>query len=302
MARLLQFYSRSLQHHPVITHSVTAGSLYGSGDVLAQQLEKAYAVQSTGKSQYNCTRTARMFLFGFVAAGPILGAWYPLLHRMTSVFRYEYVAMKTSSAGLTSMRGMHRRFHLSDRVQRVREVVLKVVLDQFFFQAPFLNIYLFFMSMIECHSIEESVQSCKRNFHDSWRYSIIFWFPAQLLNFAVVPFHLNAVTVSVFSIFWTAFLSLLYHYRDYGPEARRDGDSMGMEVKLCTACASTTSPAPAEEHPPPQEVRHLQKQIEVQREQLEGQEVELDRLRRTVAAQADKIKAAEIELDWRSES
>lgn len=218
MAFVLRLYARGLEKHFFLTNSITAGTLYASGDCLAQRLEKINHVESPGKTHYNYKRTARMWIFGFVAAGPVLGTWYSLLHRMTSVYRYEYVAVQSSSnaSWLSSMSSSFRRESLDSVGQRVREASLKVVLDQLLFQAPFLNLYLLIMSGLEGHSIKTAWESCRRNFHDAWSYSILFWSPAQFANFMFIPKQYHALSVNFFSMIWTAFLSVLYHKRDYG--------------------------------------------------------------------------------------
>eukprot|EP00930_Biecheleria_cincta_P005237 TRINITY_DN106158_c0_g1_i1.p1 TRINITY_DN106158_c0_g1~~TRINITY_DN106158_c0_g1_i1.p1 ORF type:complete len:363 (-),score=62.34 TRINITY_DN106158_c0_g1_i1:172-1260(-) len=218
MAFVLRLYARGLEKHFYLTNSIAAGTLYASGDCLAQRLEKMNHVESPGKKHYNYKRTARMWIFGFFAAGPILGIWYSLLHRMTSVFRYQYVAVQSSSSvnWSSSMSGSFRREPLDSVGHRIREGSIKVVLDVLLFQAPFLNLYLLFMSGLEGHSIEDACKRCRRNFHDAWAYSSLFWSPAQFANFMFVPTQYNALTVNFCSMMWLAFLSVLYHKRDYG--------------------------------------------------------------------------------------
>lgn len=57
------------------------------------------------------------------------------------------------------------------------------------------------------------------------------WVPAHLVNFTVVPVHFRPVTISVVSIFWNCYLSLVQHRdicleeEDNDANANADADS-----------------------------------------------------------------------------
>lgn len=218
--RIWRRLTSAAQKAPLTLQSAIAGLLYSGGDCAAQWLEKAYGVQSLGKTEHNYERTLRMGTFGLFFAGPILGLWYWKLQRMTSIYRYSYVPLQTSSGSgswiSTVVRGSYRREQLDNKGDLAREVLVKVVFDNLFFQAAFLNLYLFVMSMMEGRSLRESYLRCKRDFHDAWGYSMLFWVPAQAVNFSLLPPQHHALVVSVLNMMWKTFLSLLYHARDYG--------------------------------------------------------------------------------------
>merc|ERR1711972_1125815 len=90
------------------------------------------------------------------------------------------------------------------------------------------------MSLFEGLSITDGWQRCRTDFHDAWSYSIVFWSPAQCFNFTVVPLQFNALTVNVFSMVWTAFLSYLHHKRDYGDAPHRTSSSTDAQRVLQT--------------------------------------------------------------------
>eukprot|EP00929_Paragymnodinium_shiwhaense_P123985 TRINITY_DN9869_c0_g1_i1.p1 TRINITY_DN9869_c0_g1~~TRINITY_DN9869_c0_g1_i1.p1 ORF type:complete len:385 (+),score=76.86 TRINITY_DN9869_c0_g1_i1:67-1221(+) len=222
MAFVGRAYGIALQRAPVVTSSATAGFLYGTGDYVAQRLEKAYNVESHGKKGYNYERTARMVIFGCVVAGPCLRIWYSVLDRMTSVFCYRFVAMDTSAASaswLSTIGKMYRKEPVEKLTAKRRGTFAKIILDQLFFQAPFLNFYFGAMGLLEGKSIVDSWDVCRQNFHDAWVYAMIFWSPAQFVNFWWVPLHHQVLYVSAVSVVWQTFLSLLFHTRDYGEKA-----------------------------------------------------------------------------------
>lgn len=207
---------------------------------MAQYLEFFYGVQSHGKTQYNYDRTLRMGTFGLFMAGPLLHTWYRQLHVMTAVYRWKYVqyGKSTSAAGsssfLTSVISQNfKREKLESGKDIIKHVFTKVAFDQLFFQAAFLNFYLFTMSIMEGLTIGQAIEKVKKGFHDAWAYSMCFWVPAQSLNFTLVPPKHHALVVNVANVCWQTFLSLLFHSRDYG----HDDD----EVAVASTSADGTS-------------------------------------------------------------
>jgi hypothetical protein len=117
---------------------------------------------------------------------------------------------------MSSLGSVYRKDALESLTQRNREVILKVGLDQLFWQAPLLNFYLMFMSILEGLSVKDGWERCKKDFHDTWMAAIVFWSPVMYLNFALVPVELHPLVVNVLCIVWTMYLSLRFHQRDYG--------------------------------------------------------------------------------------
>ena len=58
-ADAVEWYRRMLAERPIAANAVTCGTLYAAGDGIAQHLERAFGLQSPGKSQYNWRRTLR---------------------------------------------------------------------------------------------------------------------------------------------------------------------------------------------------------------------------------------------------
>lgn len=215
---------------------VVCGSCYAIGDCVAQKLEKAYSVQSPGKTGYNYQRTARMGFFGLVVGGPVIYTWFKNLHKMTAVFRYSYVPVQ-SSAGSSWIRtlaeGSYQRKPLDETTDAIRNLVVKMFFDQAFFNAMFLNTYMCVMSLLEGRSISEACVRMKRDFHDQWATMVVFWVPIQCVNFLCVPAHLNGVFVMVMNVGWTTLLSMLNHSRDYGaaPQAEVSVSKLATEYE-----------------------------------------------------------------------
>lgn len=189
-------------------NSVTCGCLYGFGDWMAQNIERSLNIQSKGKTHYNYERTARMFLGGFCFAGPVLSAWFPMLHKATALYRTKFRAVPNTAC-------------LYEKIPRpkLHGVAAKVFFDNVFFQAPFLTAYMSVMGLLEGLNPKEIKVKVKNNFHDAWAYSFCLWPLVGCFNFYVVPVPFQPLLVNCVNCGWQTFLSLLYHSRDYGPDA-----------------------------------------------------------------------------------
>lgn len=63
--------------HPVLTQSLTAGFLFGTGDVLAQQVIEQ-RIQKKEKV-FQIRRTIQNVMFGLLLCGPAVSYWYRFL-------------------------------------------------------------------------------------------------------------------------------------------------------------------------------------------------------------------------------
>lgn len=209
----------------VARESASASFLYATGDCIAQNLEANLGISSPGKRQYNYERTGRMAAFGFFFAGPILGSWYPMLHRITVSYRARYTMSSFPFTGST----YYRKEVLDAPYERALEVGIKLLFDNLFFQAPFLTLYFSVMSLLEGLSLEEAYDKTTSKFHAAWAYSLVLWVPTQAANFSFVPVPRQALCVNIVNVFWKTFLSILNHTLDYGPIG--DGDALGSKRK-----------------------------------------------------------------------
>uniref|UniRef100_A0A7S2WPN9 Uncharacterized protein n=1 Tax=Rhizochromulina marina TaxID=1034831 RepID=A0A7S2WPN9_9STRA len=155
----------------VLRDSCVAAALYGGGDCIAQQLERLFQLSSPDKVQHNLGRTIRMTTFGFCVAGPILSAWYPLLHRITASFRTRFKLVQFSIPGWD----VYRRHELDSPRHRMQEVGIKVLFDNLFFQPPFLTLYFVCTGALEGLGLAEIYDKTTRNFHSAWAYGLLLW-------------------------------------------------------------------------------------------------------------------------------
>mmetsp|Transcript_76388 Transcript_76388/g.212198 ORF Transcript_76388/g.212198 Transcript_76388/m.212198 type:complete len:317 (-) Transcript_76388:52-1002(-) len=269
-----------LKKMPMLGQSAAAGALYSGGDFAAQKIEEAYGVQSIGKEDYNYERTLRMGTFGLFFAGPILVVWYRFLHRMTSVYRVSYVKMEASAGSWlnTLAMGFYKEQVLDKRSDLMREVFVKVVFDNIFFQAVFLNFYFFVMSMLEGRTPYEAWNRCKRDFHDAWGYSLCFWVPAQTLNFSLFSTRHHPLVVSVLNAFWKAFLSVLYHWRDFGSMKEPDTQGAATSSRVVDDTLQL-------------QLAEQQRQLLIAKRQLERMRRQIDESLCVIEAESKKLRA-----------
>ncbi|KAI8928178.1 hypothetical protein BC831DRAFT_548558 [Entophlyctis helioformis] len=76
MSFILRAYTNSIQKRPLLTQAFTTGTLFGTGDVIAQT-----AVEGTPLHSLDTARTSRLALYGGCFAGPVMITWYKFLSR-----------------------------------------------------------------------------------------------------------------------------------------------------------------------------------------------------------------------------
>uniref|UniRef100_A0A3B3DSN6 Mitochondrial inner membrane protein Mpv17 n=1 Tax=Oryzias melastigma TaxID=30732 RepID=A0A3B3DSN6_ORYME len=131
MAGLWRSYQTLMTKYPWTVQIVTAGSLVGVGDVIAQQV-----IERRGLRRHSVQRTARMMSIGFFFVGPVIGSWYKVLDRLV-VGGSKSAAMK------------------------------KMLLDQLCFAPCFLAAFLSISGALNGLTVEENVSKLKRDYTDA---------------------------------------------------------------------------------------------------------------------------------------
>ncbi|KDN41878.1 protein SYM1 [Tilletiaria anomala UBC 951] len=151
----------------------TAGVLFATGDVIAQQ-----AVERKGK-QHDIYRTLRLGAYGGLIFAPIASTWFgKVLERVNT----------GSKAG---------------------NVVTKVALDQSV-AAPVFTAVFFSATTIMAGGSQGDV---KQKLNESWWTTLktgwMLWTPVQVINMAFVPVQQRLLFVNVVNLGWNTFLSLM---------------------------------------------------------------------------------------------
>ncbi|KAJ9237795.1 hypothetical protein DTO166G5_3358 [Paecilomyces variotii] len=166
-----RWYQARLAKQPILTASVSSAILFGSGDVLAQQL-----VDRKGLEKHDFARTGRMALYGGAIFGPAATTWFGFLQRN--------VVLKSTRATL----------------------VARVVADQGLFTPAHLTAFLSSMAIMEG---TDPVEKWRSTFWQSYKANLMIWPWVQAVNFTFVPLELRVLVVNVISLGWNCILSLI---------------------------------------------------------------------------------------------
>ncbi|KAK9898420.1 hypothetical protein P389DRAFT_193457 [Cystobasidium minutum MCA 4210] len=170
MARLNFQCSSATLRRPKITGCLTAGVLFGAGDILAQQ-----AVEKKGLKNHDVLRTARLAGYGSLIFSPLLMPWFRVLERVN--FK-----------------------------SRVATTAARVAADQLIAAPCFIAIFFTAMPILEGKP-EEIQDRLSDKWASTWQRNIAVFVPIQAFNFAVVPAHLRLLTINVAQLFWNTYLS-----------------------------------------------------------------------------------------------
>ncbi|KAJ3775866.1 hypothetical protein FB446DRAFT_723581 [Lentinula raphanica] len=171
MASILSLYSAAFARRPMATQSATSAIIFGTGDIIAQQL-----VDRKGLKNHNYTRTARFLFYGACLFGPVLTKWHQFINR--------------------------RHFD-----SPLRAVIYKVTLDQFV-AAPFITVPMFFgsMSIMEGRP-DEAIPRIRNSYVSTLTRGWCLFIPAQIVNFAFVPISMRILFFSTVALCWNTYLS-----------------------------------------------------------------------------------------------
>lgn len=186
MAVLFAKYSSLLARRPLLTNVISTGVLFGTGDVLAQEIapEKSH--------RYDWARTCRAMIYGAVCFAPIGDRWMRFLATIKAPVNRSMDPPKLA----------------------IYDTVTRVAVDQLGF-APLLAIPMYYsvMTVLEGQGDIGTVAAHKieRNWWPTLRANWTVWPAFQALNFSVVPVRFRLLLVNVFSIGWNCFLSMALH-------------------------------------------------------------------------------------------
>ncbi|KAI9376463.1 integral membrane protein, Mpv17/PMP22 family [Aspergillus egyptiacus] len=168
---MLRWYQAKLAKQPMLTASVTSAVLFGSGDVLAQQL-----VDRRGFEKHDMARTGRMVFYGGAVFGPVATMWFGFLQRN--------IVLKNAKATIAA----------------------RVVADQAFFAPTHLTFFLTSMALMEG---TDPIRKLKTSFIPGYKANLTVWPFVQGVNFAFVPLEFRVLVVNVISLGWNCLLSVI---------------------------------------------------------------------------------------------
>ena len=196
--RLMAQYEAALEAQPLLTKSITSGTLYGIGDCVAQTLDQR---REGGAKGYDGARWLRAVAFG--------GLFYPIPAHIHYNFLEKLVVVRWATP-----------------VSRVPFV--KMFIEQFVYWSYLSNAYYHaVLGGLQGMSFTQISDRVTSTLWDTLKAQWAFWIPAQLINFKYMPVRHQLNFVLVVSLFWTTFLSLAFP-----PEALDTADETRGEEKI----------------------------------------------------------------------
>ncbi|KAF3480605.1 uncharacterized protein GIQ15_05952 [Arthroderma uncinatum] len=147
---------------PLLTQSIGSAVLFGTGDVLAQQL-----VDRAGIENHDYARTGRMVLYGGAIFGPAATTWYKFMQR-NIVFRSPKATL-----------------------------VARVCADQVLFTPTHLTCFLSSMALMEGN---DPLERLRTTFGTAYKTNLMLWPWVQAANFSFVPLEHRVLVVNLVSL------------------------------------------------------------------------------------------------------
>jgi len=169
-------YTRCLDTNPLITKSITSGTLVALGDTISQYI----AINKDSTKQFDPMRTLKMSSLGFIYYGPSLHYWYKILERFVP---------GTSIAKVTA----------------------KTFLDQTIYASSLIFVFFTATGFMDGHSWDKIQEKQKEDFLPTLKANWSLWIPANIINFAFVPVPLRVLYISSVALIWNTILSGIIH-------------------------------------------------------------------------------------------
>ncbi|KAF9906731.1 Protein required for ethanol metabolism [Linnemannia zychae] len=170
---MLGLYTRALANYPITTQALSTGTLFGTGDLIAQFLVE----DKSATSGWDKARTARMAVFGTGFAGPVLHHWYKFLDR----------SIRLSTP--------------------VKTLIGRVAVDQIFFAPCFIASFFVGQGLLAGESRDTIQARLNKGYLGALRSNYIVWPAVQCANFWLVPLQHRLMVVNTFALGWNTYLS-----------------------------------------------------------------------------------------------
>ncbi|CDO76323.1 hypothetical protein BN946_scf184414.g5 [Trametes cinnabarina] len=195
----------------MLTQCATSAVLFGSGDIVAQQLFEKKGIQN-----HDFMRTARLAFYGGAIFGPLLTKWLQFLDRLR---------FSTPTKG----------------------VIYRVYLDQGVSTPMVVGMFFGSLTLLEGKTFIAAKERIQEAYAPTLLRNWGVFIPTQIVNFAIVPPHLRFVTVGVVSLFWNAYLSAVNAQKqaDGAPDAAVALEDAKAPEALASAVAASPSSAAA---------------------------------------------------------
>lgn len=175
--RIAQIYLRLLGKHPILTKSVTAGTIYFFADITSQGISM-WQSDEQDEVQWDVARTLRMVAAGLFMSGPTLHVWFNFVSRC---------------------------FPKRDLASTLK----KMAMGQIIYGPTFTVVFFSLNAFVQGESIDEVVSRLKRDFVTTIRSGLMYWPACDFITYRYVPVHLQPLASNSFSFLWTIYFTYM---------------------------------------------------------------------------------------------
>jgi len=137
-----------------------------------------------------------------------------MLEKCSSV-NFQRNCVVGSYGFLESVLEGHFWFGLLERIfgpsMTLRTSLLKMACDQTLFSPLEVSSFLVWTHVMERRKVPTLGEKLRADLPATLMTSYLFWMPASLLNFYIVPFHLRALYTGIMCVVWDTFMSFASH-------------------------------------------------------------------------------------------
>ncbi|KAL4159577.1 hypothetical protein PRNP1_000154 [Phytophthora ramorum] len=183
LRRLGQTYHYWLHEAPLLTKALTAATLFGAGDRIAQRIETRGALVDFSRDEDhdglvdpNTARTLRMMVWGGLFAAPIMHTWFHVIERVILGTGKLVVAKKVAADMMVIAPGTSLAFFTATKC-------------------------------MEGEPLRESFEVAKVKLPPTLLADYMLWPAANAIIFGLVPLHYRTPLTHCVSLVWSTFLS-----------------------------------------------------------------------------------------------
>eukprot|EP00249_Psilotum_nudum_P014416 c24811_g1_i1 orf=738-1577(-) len=174
---IARFYLHMLDKRPVLTKSITAGTIYTVADITSQGITMTQA-DKTEITHWDVARTFRMAVAGLFMSGPTLHLWFNFVSKILPK-------------------------------RDVMSTVKKMILGQTLYGPSFTIIFFSLNAFAQGERQTEIVARLRRDFFPTIRSGLMYWPVCDFITYRHVPVHLQPLVSNSFSYIWTVYLTYM---------------------------------------------------------------------------------------------
>ncbi len=211
LSRLIVKYSEQLELRPILTKSVSSGTLAVIGDLIAQGIE--WCLDDDGAGGLDGRRVFAMFIEGSCFSGPTMHYAFAVYEHLFPIIRNDCVEpIVHCDAEIWDKHDNVAPLH--NLKTEWKNVLVHVAFDQIFMAIFYVAGLMIITCVIEGHSDEllaELQNDYFRNLGASWLAAILLIAPLQILAFGKLDVSLRVLATNLIDILWVTIMSIVTH-------------------------------------------------------------------------------------------